>query len=238
MSRSRRAGALTAVTVVLLFAAGCTSAPDGTTTTTAGAPSAAVSATSSLSTTEATSPAPSAAPSTSGAPVTTRTDPNAPKGQCADGQLSVTVQKDPQGGATEHIGSWVVFRNTGRSSCVLRGAPGVSVVGHGDGTQLGRAASHPAGAPTPTVTIDPGGYALAQLVSTVVTSNGGAYADGDGDDPQCDAAEADGYRVYPPHSFRAVFVRSPRWACTTGVDWMRIDSVQSKVDGFTPTFRP
>ncbi|RIX28125.1 DUF4232 domain-containing protein [Amnibacterium setariae] len=212
--------------------AGCTAAPDGTVTTTVTAtassavPSSAAPASASVPTA-----AGSSGPTASGGP---RADPDAPAGQCSDADLAVSVQADPEGGAAGHDDSFVVFRNTGSASCRLEGFPGLSVVGHGNGTQLGRPASRPDGAATPLVVLRPGGTAVAETVYSVVDAKGGVYDEGGGKDPRCRAERGDGYRVYPPHSTRAFFVRAAVYACTTGIDWISVQPVRDHVTGFTP----
>lgn len=166
-------------------------------------------------------PPATAAPSS---PAPVRRDPSAPKGQCPDAAIAVTVKYDPEGAGAGQRTSWVIFRNTGSSPCVLEGAPGVSLVGGGNGTQLGR----PADRPTPNgsvVTIPAGSYAGALLNYTYVDENGGNFNTGGGD-PTCKAAPADGYRVYPPHSFRAYFAPFKTYACTTSQRWINVQPVQ------------
>jgi hypothetical protein len=41
----------------------------------------------------------------------------------------------------------------------------------------------------------------------------------------CKPKHGDGYRIYPPHSYKAVFVQHNVWACTTDFVWMHIDPV-------------
>ncbi|AZH84189.1 DUF4232 domain-containing protein [Plantibacter sp. PA-3-X8] len=163
----------------------------------------------------------SAAPSPTSSPTSTAAvDPNAPAGQCADSVLQVTVSGADAGAGS--IFSNVVFTNTGRESCVLRGAPGVSVVGDGDGTQLGAAAVQQEDAAPADVTLPAGGSASATLTSVNIGSDGGPLDD-------CEAVTGDGYRVYPPHSFTAVFVASSAVpACSnTAVAWMTIGPVRA-----------
>jgi hypothetical protein len=237
MRGARRILLVVALTAVVSGGvAGCTGAPDGTVTTTV---------TAAASSPESSSAAPSSAPDpttagssgpTASAPSTgtPRADPDAPAGQCSDADLAVSVQADPEGGATGHDDSFVVFRNTGSASCRLEGFPGLSVVGHGDGTQLGRPASRPDGAATPLVVLRPGGTAIAETVYSVVDAKGGVYDEGGGKDPRCRAERGDGYRVYPPHSTRAFFVRAAVYACTTDIDWISVQPVKDHVTGFTP----
>ena len=139
-------------------------------------------------------PAESPAPSPTAAP---QVDPNAPAGQCADANLTVTVVPDEGGAGAGSSVSSVVFTNTG-DACVLEGAPGVSVVGGGNGTQIGVPAEQ-SGAPV-AVAIPAGGSAHATLSSINIGSGGGPLG------ADCAVTTGDGYRVYPPHSFEAFFV--------------------------------
>jgi hypothetical protein len=147
------------------------------------------------------------------------------------------VQDDPTGSGTSQRLSYVVFRNTGTAKCALRGAPGVSLVGDGNGTQIGAAAAR--SSTDSTVTIQPGSYALAALSYPNIDKNGGAYGDGKGHDPQCEAKAADGYRVYPPHSFHAYFDQVPNlYGCSTKLQALRVSAVApaSKYSDFKPKF--
>lgn len=163
------------------------------------------------------SPSPSTpAPASPGA----TTDPNAPANQCTNTDLTVTVAPDAGGGAAGSLYSTIVFTNTGSTSCALRGVPGVSVVGNGDQTQLGAAAESTAVGVPPTVTLLPGGKAKAPLQATNIASGGGPLGD------SCAVHSGDGYRIYPPHSFDAIFVSAPKVpACTTAVVWLHVGAV-------------
>ena len=123
----------------------------------------------------------------------------------------------PKGAAGSFVQD-IVFTNTGSSSCLLRGAPGLSVVGDGNGTQLGAAAAR-----------DESGAKDVQL-----SAHGGqAYARFGGPElaPGTDGAKhcaggvraGDGYRVYPPHSTRAFLLRdSDVLACPTGGAFLHV----------------
>ncbi|MFT4233861.1 MAG: DUF4232 domain-containing protein [Microbacterium sp.] len=87
-----------------------------------------------------------------------------------------------------------------------RGDPGVSVAGNGDGTQLGEAADR-ANNDAEVVALVPGATVAAPLTSVELGASGGALG--------CPTETADGRRVYPPHSYMAVFVKDPSTiACT------------------------
>jgi hypothetical protein len=148
----------------------------------------------------------------------------------------VSVQNDPTGSGAGQRLSYVVFHNTGDSTCVLRGAPGVSLVGSNNGTQIGAAAARSTGGPA--VSIPAGSYALAELTFPKIDKNGGAYGDGNGYDPKCEAKAADGYRVYPPHSFRAYFSANKTYGCSTHLQTLGVGPVEpaTKFSDFKPKF--
>ena len=227
---------------LVLVVAGCTSTtaePSRSTATVTASQSAvqtpsSTAAPSSTSTPPATTGTPSSSPSPT-ATATAKTDAAAPAHQCADQSLAVSVRTDVEGNGLSHRGFFVVFQNTGRSRCELRGAPGVSLVGRGDGQQLGAAAKRTEVTSPPTVELAPDGYAVAKLDTEEMDDHGGVFADGHGDDPRCRVTKADGYRIYPPHSYKAVFVKKAGlYACTTQVHWQSIAEVDpgDRVTGF------
>ena len=166
-----------------------------------------------------TSASASASSSTTPSPTSTsKVDPNAPTGQCADKNLAVTITgADGAAGSTY---SNVVFTNTGSTACNLQGAPGVSVVGKGNGTQLGVPASHEGSGTPAIVSVPAGGSVSAQLQSTNIGTDGGPLGS------QCQATTGDGYRVYPPHSYHAFFVaQAGVAACASTVVWMHVQPV-------------
>ena len=192
----------------LLLLSGCTAS--------AGAPGSSASPTS-------TSPSPSgtSSPPATPSPTPTQVDPNAPEGQCENANLSVEVQ--PESGAAGSLFSSIRFTNTGSAECALSGYPGVSVVGHGNGTQLGAPADQsPASGGLPTVQLPPGSAAVALLQETNIGDNGGPLGE------SCDVEAGDGYRIYPPHSFDAVFVQQSVPACTSGTVWMHVGPVEAE----------
>ncbi|MFZ4895931.1 DUF4232 domain-containing protein [Plantibacter sp. Mn2098] len=172
--------------------------------------------------TASASPSPSSSVSASPSPSGTagQVDPNAPAGQCADASIGVSVTEFDAGAG--NISFDVAFTNTGSTSCVLRGTPGVSVVGDGNGTQLGKPARQNTAADPEEVQLAPGKLAHSVLTAVNIGTDGGPL---DG----CAPVAGDGYRVYPPHSFTAVFVASAGVpACSTDVVWMTVGSVQSE----------
>lgn len=235
MSRTSRhrivLGALAAATSLgLLTGCSTTASPTTTRTVTAAAtaatgpttpPTESATPAAPVGTTKASAtPGPAASASGAG-----KVDPSAPSGQCKDSSLAVTVQHDPEGDGAGQRGAFVVFRNTSSSPCRLEGTPGLSLVGGGNGTQIGKpAARGSAGAKL--VTIAAGKYALAGVTYTYVDENGGNFSDGNGHDVTCQAKAADGYRVYPPHSYRAYFTDAKTYACSTNVHWISVGAVK------------
>ena len=214
-----------AVLALVLLAAltGCT-AP---TSTPSGGPTATRTVTASAAptgTTTVTAPPASAAPAPSASGgsssgTTAAADPNRPADQCADSVLKLTLSM-PKGAAGSFVQD-IDFTNTGSSSCVLRGAPGLSVVGDGAGTQLGAAASRDQAVTKDVRLAAHGGQAYALFGGTEL----GKGTEGAN---RCTGGvrSGDGYRVYPPHSTRAVFLKdADAVACPTGGQFLHVASV-------------
>lgn len=147
---------------------------------------------------------PASATTTSSTPSATPTTPttSAAVTTCAVGDLHVTL-----GTASGAAGSSIVpiiFTNTGSRPCELHGFPGVSFVGDGNGTQLGAAADEDESVAITQHTLQPGD-AVQSLLKIAHAQN---FAG-------CTTEAADGLRIYPPHSYDAVFVQaSGLTACT------------------------
>ncbi|RRO94243.1 DUF4232 domain-containing protein, partial [Corynebacterium bovis] len=121
------------------------------------------------------------------------------KDQCRTRDLTVTATR-PEGAAGSEEFS-LMFTNNGRSSCSLRGYPGVSFVGNSNGTQLGAGASREAvSGSLPVVTLASGASATA---SVRAGRAGARPAD------ECRPTPADGLRVYPPDETTAAYVDMP-----------------------------
>ena len=196
-----RLGALTGALVVAVLVTGCTSGGDhashATATTTA-------TQTASPAPTVTETVTPSSTPSTSN-----KTTGAAPL--CTVAQLSGAIGE--QNGAPAGSGSGmnqqrvaIILTNTGKTPCTLQGWPGVSLVGDGNGTQLGAAATLDRTAAHPTVAIGPGGKAQAPIdyVEPAVYSPS-----------ECNQKPADGLRVYPPGSAASLFIPQKWDACTS-----------------------
>ncbi len=89
------------------------------------------------------------------------------------------------------------FVNKGSAACTMTGYPGVSFVAPGNGTQVGKAATRTT-APTPTVTLGPGGQATA----TVQIAETGNFSQAD-----CGPTTVSGLRIYPPANTADTYVK-------------------------------
>jgi hypothetical protein len=144
---------------------------------------------------------------------------------CAASALGLSVVDDPDASGAGQSLRYITLANTGRTVCRLTGAPRVSIVGHGDGTQIGAPADAVKQGAPPVVALAPGEAARAALHYTVVTEGGGPF------DAACDAERADGYRVYPPASSRSLSVPAPQWACASAVHWGSVGAFDTSPTG-------
>jgi hypothetical protein len=149
----------------------------------------------------------STSPSSSPRPTGTATSTATPiDGQCDTAKLTGTIGKGG-GGAAGSVEVTLILTNNGSADCSLQGWPGVSFVGDGNGTQLGKPADFDRSTPHPTVVLKPGGTAQAPLRITQALN----YPEAD-----CQPKPADGFRVYPPGSTESLFVKDADvTACTS-----------------------
>lgn len=168
------AASLITAGLAIALTACAASTPSGSPTTTPAASS------------SSTSPRPSA--STTAVPV---------DGQCDTVNLTGSIASGG-GGAAGSVEVTLVLTNNGTAPCALQGWPGVSLVGDGNGTQLGAAAQFDRSTPHPTVNLAPGGTASAPLKIEQALN----YSTSD-----CQPKPADGFRVYPPGSKESLFVK-------------------------------
>jgi hypothetical protein len=147
-----------------------------------------------------------AKPTASVTPTATATTPSTgttkPPGvpTCQAAQLKVKLAEDPGGGAAGSTYSHLTFTNTGATTCVMTGWPGVSYVDN-NGTQIGSPADR-TGSPT-VVSLKSGAVADAPLKEAAA----GNF------DADCIITPADGLRVYSPNTKVAVFVAHTVEAC-------------------------
>jgi hypothetical protein len=135
--------------------------------------------------------------------------------RCTVDELTGTIAQDGVqggGGAAGSYGVGIVLTNTGDRTCTLQGWPGVSLVGGGDGTQIGAPAALDRATPHETLSLAPGD----EVQSIVQVARAGLY-----DAAECEPTATDGFRVYPPGSVRSLFVdasgNSPEGCANTAV---------------------
>ncbi|MGP6172891.1 DUF4232 domain-containing protein [Corynebacterium sp. A21] len=115
---------------------------------------------------------------------------------CLSDALTVSVLT--QQGAAGSVIYTLGFNNHSDRPCDLRGFPGVSFVGHQNGTQIGAPAVRELGTAAELLSVDPGETATAE----VRVSRAENY-----DPDHCGSlVPVDGFRIYPPENTVAVFV--------------------------------
>lgn len=209
----RRVGvaAATAISVIVLMMAACSSPDDTASPSTAPAASTAVSAAPSPAT---LSSPPSATVMSAPRPPTHASD----AAICQTSQLQLRIGQPTGAVGTEGIP--LVFTNIGHHDCTITGYPGVSYVASPHGPQIGPAATRYSGTdrtngPGP-VTLAPGGSATARALSL---STGLA--------PKCIPTRPAGLRVYPPDNDSPIFVPFTELETCTNTGVLRIRPVEA-----------
>jgi len=147
---------------------------------------------------------PSSRPSTSARPTSAPSTGPASASRCRSDQLQVGVRRSEGGAAAGSDYVLLTFRSTAGTTCVLTGFPGVSFVGHGDGTQLGVPAVRNRSTASRPVRLAPG-RTTTSLLQVVAAGNYSAE--------RCAPTTSDGFRVYPPGSHASLYVAYPTQAC-------------------------
>ncbi len=114
--------------------------------------------------------------------------------QCSNSDLRAALV-NVTGAAGSRVGD-LRFTNVARGTCTTRGYPGVSYVGDGNGTQIGRAATWDSGT-VRTITLRPGQYTASPIRMVNVQNYPAAT---------CRPKVVDGLRVYVPGSTLAKFI--------------------------------
>ncbi len=107
-----------------------------------------------------------------------------------------------QGTAGSTVGD-LRLTNVSTATCWTRGYPGVSYVGYGNGTQIGRSAAWQPGTIT-TITLAPGQYAQSPIQMVDVYNYPAST---------CRPTKVDGLRVYVPGSTLAKFIPYKTTGC-------------------------
>jgi hypothetical protein len=150
------------------------------------------------SSTGATSPSASSSassPPTTSSRATAHAPGSAAPARCPSSHLKVSLATSE--GAAGSTYDTLRLTNTGTASCTLHGYPGISLVGHGNGTQIGAAADRDHSVAPTTVLIRPGG-STTFVVRLVQAGNYPRST--------CLPSAADGFRVYPPGSTAALYL--------------------------------
>ena len=121
--------------------------------------------------------------------------------ECTNAELTASYHRT--GAGMNHVYGRIVLRNTSDHACTIRGYGGLSLVGGGNGTQVGAAAQR-----TPsrvrTIVVRPG----KRVVSQVAQGRTEPYPR-----RRCRPAHVDGFRVYIPDETRAQFIPHPTKGC-------------------------
>lgn len=139
--------------------------------------------------------------------------------ECTQDMLAASVSPVSNSGAAGHTQYQLRLQNTSNENCHIAGYPGVSVVGHGDGTQIGNAASRLPADGRSTVLI-PNASAYSTIDAVNISSDGGPLG------KSCDVVNADGWRVYGPNLTKSLYAPEKGLkACAGDVDWLQVGQV-------------
>ena len=177
---------LLAVTAGLAVIAGCGGSPSNTSAGTTSPPT----STHSQAATKHTASSSSAAPTPSG------------PARCTSKDLRVALTGGEGAAGSTYYD--LTLTNTSGHVCRTGGFGGVSLVGDGNGTQIGAPADRTEPGKVRAITLQPDGRAAATLRVT----NADNYSAS-----KCDPAPAEGFRVYPPNETHAVYVAQGSTGC-------------------------
>ncbi|MDQ6783375.1 MAG: DUF4232 domain-containing protein [Actinomycetota bacterium] len=135
---------------------------------------------------------------------------------CTTGQLRARLGRPD--GAAGSVFVPLTLTNTGSTTCVTGGYPGVSYVTGDAGTQVGSAAVRSASFPPSIITLAPGRSATARVREVNALNFPPA---------SCHLTATRGLRVYPPERRAALFVPSTGQACANPADtWLSVTVLQ------------
>ncbi|WGL51999.1 DUF4232 domain-containing protein [Nocardioides sp. BP30] len=126
--------------------------------------------------------------------------------ECSNADLAITFRV--HGAAAGSMFGTMRYKNTSDHSCRTGGYGGLSFVGHGNGTQVGAAATRAPGTPVRSFVLRPGQRATSR-VQIAQTAN---Y-----DRSLCRPRKVDGFRVFVPDSYAGTFVPYRTRACSRKV---------------------
>lgn len=121
--------------------------------------------------------------------------------ECTNADVTASYRATDAG--MSHRFGTLVLTNSSDATCYVRGFGGLSYVGHGNGAQVGAAATRTPST-TRTVVLEPGDKARS-AVSEATTA---PYST-----QQCHPTKVDGFRVYVPDSKQSQFVAHKTTTC-------------------------
>ena len=121
--------------------------------------------------------------------------------QCTNANLHATFHHTDSGAG--HRFGRLVLTNVSNHACHTGGYGGLSYVGHGNGTQIGAAATRDAGT-VRTIVLSPGQRVVSE-VSETVAGNFSAST--------CHPTAVDGFRVYVPNATKSQFIAHRTTGC-------------------------
>jgi hypothetical protein len=121
--------------------------------------------------------------------------------QCTNANLHATFHHTDSGAG--HRFGRLVLTNVSNHACHTGGYGGLSYVGHGNGTQIGAAATRDAGT-VRTVVLSPGQRVVSEVSETVA---------GNFPASTCHPTAVDGFRVYVPNATKSQFIAHRTTGC-------------------------
>jgi len=123
--------------------------------------------------------------------------------RCGNADLKASYRHTPGGDGMNQTWGWIVLRNRSGHRCATGGFGGISYVGHGNGTQIGAAATR-FGGHVHLYVLKPG----QKLRSRIDETSAGVY-----DKSECHPRHVDGFRVYVPNAHVSQYVVHPTTGC-------------------------
>jgi hypothetical protein len=121
--------------------------------------------------------------------------------ECSNAELVASYHET--GAGMSHTYGRIVLKNESDHPCSTRGYGGLSYVGHGDGTQIGAAATREKSR-VRSIVVHPG----QKVVSVVQETSASPFPR-----HRCRPAHVDGFRVYLPDETRSQYIAHPTTGC-------------------------
>lgn len=120
--------------------------------------------------------------------------------ECKSGDVKVSYRYHDAGAG--HRFGYILVKNVSGSACHTGGFGGISYVGHGDGTQVGAAATRTG--THRTLLLRPGQIAVSEISESTLDDYSNA---------ECSPTKVDGFRVYIPNETHSQYVVHKTWGC-------------------------